>query len=107
MGERIDTERVPARCDGCRRDAVTAGMARHGWIVRPDSGAFAGRYCLSCATVLRTVDRLVTCSECGETVEDESPEHRGWTYWWSTAAGDLQPYCADCAASEFGHGAER
>jgi hypothetical protein len=82
-------------------------MARHGWIVRPATAGLAGRYCLSCATVLRTIDRLVTCTECGETIEDDAPDHVAWTYWWSTATGDLHPYCPDCAATEFGHHGQR
>ena len=104
MGDQIDTERVPAHCDGCRRDAVTAEMTRHGWIVRPATcGGFAGRYCLSCATVLRTIDRLVTCAGCAQTVEDNTAEKLGWTYWFSTDVGDLDAYCPECAASVFGH----
>lgn len=98
-------ESVPARCDGCGRDAMRAEMVRHGWTVRPATAGFAGRYCFSCASVLRTIDRLVTCTECGQTVDDDTSESLAWTYWWSTTAGDLQPYCPDCAASEFGYGA--
>jgi len=86
---------------------MKAEMARHGWTVRPTTSGFAGRYCLSCAAVLRTIDRLVTCTACGETIDDGRSQELGWTYWWSTSAGDLQPFCAECAAVEFGHVAGR
>ena len=102
MGERVDTGEIPVRCDGCGRDAVRTEMARHGWTVRPVTAGFAGRYCLSCATVLRTIDLLVSCSECGRAVDDDTAEERGWTYWWSDRFGELNPYCPECAQRQFG-----
>ena len=44
---------------------------------------------------------LVTCAECGRTVDEPTAEQEGWGYW-SDGVGELYPYCPECARREFG-----
>src|SRR6478736_3554298 len=48
----------------------------------------------------------VTCSGCGETIYEDEAQASRWGYW-SDGAGDLYPFCIECATHEFASGAPR
>ncbi len=96
----FDSDRVPAHCDGCGRDAATAGMERTGWAVRRTPASFAGVYCVACASTLRLLGTAVECIGCGRAVSEARAEQAGWRFY-SDRAGELHPYCPECARQEF------
>lgn len=49
----------------------------------------------------RLVVELVTCTECGRSVDELTTIADRWTYW--TDGVDLRPFCPDCAEREFEH----
>ena len=92
---------VPARCDGCGRDALDCGMIEEGFTVRLPPSDFAGTYCSSCAGVLRLVPTVIECINCScEVDDDDRAEWEGWRYW-SDADGVLRPVCPDCEEHEY------
>jgi len=95
VGGSFDVDGVPARCDGCGRDALAAGMTRTGWTVRPEPGIFAGIYCARCAATLRLLGSAVECSQCGRAVSEARAEQAGWRYY-ADPLGGLQPLCPAC-----------
>jgi hypothetical protein len=99
MGDGNNVEMsAPARCDGCGRRAMAAGMTEHGWVVSPLSAAVPGSFCLRCASALRMLDWFVRCVVCGATSESESAaEDNGWRFFPDTL-GQLQPRCASCSS---------
>ena len=87
---------VPARCDGCDRDAVACGMLAEGFTVRLPPADLAGCYCPACAGLLHLVSIPVECSNCGcEVDDDDRAECDGWRYW-RDENGKLCPLCPDC-----------
>ena len=43
----------------------------------------------------------VRCVECGREADEEAVELEGWRFY-SDGAGELLPFCPDCAEREFG-----
>ena len=43
----------------------------------------------------------VRCVECGREADEEKAEREGWRFF-SDGAGELLPFCPDCAEREFG-----
>jgi hypothetical protein len=98
MGNSGNVEmRAPARCDGCGRDAVEAGMDEHGWVVSPLTAALPGSFCLSCASTLRMLDWFVRCVDCGAIVESEAAAERASWRFFPDPLGQLQPHCRSCS----------
>ena len=100
MAKRFDDEVVPAGCDGCGRDAASAGMDRMGWTVRRVPQPFAGVYCGSCAQALGLLGSAIECAECGRAVAERRAEGAGWRFF-ADARGELHPYCPDCNTNRF------
>ena len=100
MGDAGNVEMsAPARCDGCGRGAVAAGMTEQGWVVSPLGAPVPGRFCLRCASALRMLDWFVRCVECGVTSDSEvAAEEAGWRFF-PDPLGQLQPCCAACAVT--------
>jgi hypothetical protein len=90
---------APARCDGCGREAVAAGMTAHGWVVSPLEAPLPGRFCLRCASALRMLDWFVRCVGCGSTIESEAAAEDGGWRFFPDALGQLQPRCPACSAA--------
>jgi hypothetical protein len=100
LGDGFQIEGVPARCDGCGRDATAAGMLEDGFTVRLPPTELAGCYCSSCAAVLRLVSIPVECVNCGcEVDDDDRAEWDGWRYWLDENE-KLRPVCPDCEEHE-------
>jgi hypothetical protein len=92
----FDDEAIPVGCDGCGRDAASAGMDQTGWTVRRDPQLFAGVYCRSCASALGLLGSAVECADCGRAVALRRAEAAGWRFY-ADAVGELHPYCPPCA----------
>ena len=45
-------------------------------------------------------ERMLSCSNCSNTVADREAKDAGWRYW-SDGVGELLPFCPICAVREF------
>jgi len=101
MGE-MGWEIVPDGCDCCGHDAEDCGMASSGWVTDSQLIAGEGRFCMSCAHLLRIARVREYCAWCEALMlDEEAAELQGWAYFVDEL-GELHPCCPGCLAERFG-----